>query len=127
MSSVWSLSSSLLSLLGRGEVKSPQNAGVAQQDEESGHHLNTHPTLQQTHAQNEQDAAVTTFAQHANAEGGVNRVSGDRMGPPLAAPGGLRLNALAHQPVRSAARSTSSVSSGHSGQISGDSQTGLIS
>ena len=43
------------------------------------------------------------------------------MGPPPTAPGGLRSNALPqmYQPVRSAARSTSSVSSGHSCQAAG--------
>ena len=120
MASVWSLSSSFLSFLGRGEVNSPQNTGIAQQDEESAHHAYTHPTPQQTHAQNGQHAAVT-HAQDANAERGVNHVSGGRMGPPPTAPGGLRSNALPqmYQPVRSAARSTSSVSSGHSCQAAG--------
>ena len=105
MASVWSLCSSFLSFLGgRGEVNSPQNEESAQQGEGSAQHASTHPTSQQNHAH-----------------------SGGTMGPPPPAAalegGGLRSSAIPPQSVRSAAHSTSSVSSGHS-HISRDSQVG---
>ena len=148
--SVWSLSSSLFSFLGaRGDVNSPQNEESAQQGEGSAQpHASTHPTSQQNHAhptsqQNHAQSSThpTSQQNHAHPTSQQNHAqsrthptsqqnhahSGGTMGPPPPAAalegGGLRSSAIPPQSVRSAAHSTSSVSSGHS-HISRDSQVG---